>query len=332
MIYVPPLPCDIPGRVHGLDVSAEQPRLPMGAVVVAGVHWIDCKATESTWHDHMFATHVADTRAAELHAGAYHYLHSTDPWKPQADAYLRAVDGLDLKLRPSLDWEDAKRIIVYYPNSERIDWAATTEHAKVAVDCALGWLGYVHDQSGRRPTVYTGKFMTDIFKMAGVSLAPLLDYDLWQAAYRFGTDGRDYHLTAPQLIVVDGHAWDPRAWQWCGDGGPRIAGVSFNLDRDVLFGDGHDFDVWCADHPIAPSTIPSPPPPPPDPRTVLQHGGGTLADEQHSIMYELTHDDDEPDTPAETPAARRTTSSPNLPALKPNDTEPEDVADSRRRR
>jgi lysozyme len=240
--FDPPLPCDVPGRVSGIDISAAQPRLPMDRIVAAGNKWVCMKASEGTWPDHAFATHYADVTAAGLKREAYHFFRSSDPWQPQADEYLRCCDGKDFEMRPSLDWEDQKRILEIGPAR--------------ALAAALQWLDYVGMRVGRRPNVYTGKGVMDLFR--GLDLSPLLGYDLWCASYRFSpTDGHDFRLTAPLMPAP----WtEARAWQWGGNGAPRIEGVPFDLDRDVFFGDEAAFDAWCADvrpTPV-PSTLPSP--------------------------------------------------------------------------
>lgn len=235
-----PLPWDVPGRLRGADISSVQPRLPLDRLVAAGFRWVDMKATEATWDDPKFATHHADVDARDdIDAGAYHFWHSAEPWQPQADAFLRAIDGKRLTLRPTLDFEDQRRI---GPNP------------RLALAGATAWLAYVWHVTGRRPTVYTGKGVMDLLR--GLDLSELLQYDLWVAHYRWDpATGRDFGLEAPSIPAP----WtEARAWQVGGNGAPRVPGVPFDLDLDVFFGDDAAFRAWCEDRPT--TTLPSPAP------------------------------------------------------------------------
>jgi lysozyme len=237
-----PLPWDVPGRLRGADVSSVQPpRLPLDAFATAGFRWVDIKATEATWDDPRFAIHHADVAASGLATGAYHFFHSSEPWQAQADAFLRAIDGRDLTLRPTLDFEDQKRI---GPNP------------RVALADALAWLAFVWHQTGRRPTVYTGKGVMDL--LHGLDLSELLQYDLWVASYRWDpATGHDYGLTTPLMPAP----WtEARAWQVGGNGAPRVPGVPYDVDLDVFFGDDAAFVAWCEDRPATTQPAPAPGP------------------------------------------------------------------------
>lgn len=234
------LPWTLPDRLRGADVSVVQPRLPVAALVSAGFRWVDCKATESTWDDPRFALHHADVVAAGLGTGAYHFFHSSEPVQAQADAFLRAIEGVELTLRPTLDLEDQKRIVTAGPQR--------------ALDNACAWLRYVWQHGGRRPTVYTGPGVIALFH--GLDLSELAQYDLWVAHYRWDpATGRDLGLAAPTIPAP----WtEARAWQVGGNGAPRVPGVPFDLDLDVFFGDDASFRAWCEDRPM--TTLPAPGP------------------------------------------------------------------------
>lgn len=237
-----PYPHQIPGRTQGVDVSSVQPRLPWDVLRAGGASFAIVKASESGFSDHRFSTHIADASAAGLATGAYGFLHSSEPWQPQADEYLRATDGLGLPIRPVLDWEDQRRILAATP--------------RVALAAACAWLAYVRQHTGRRPIVYTGPGVIALFH--GIDLSELAAYDLWVAHYRIDpATGYDYGLQAPTVP----QPWtEARMWQWCGNRGPRFDGVPVDLDRSVFFGSQTDFDRWCDD--AAPTTEPAPAPAP----------------------------------------------------------------------
>lgn len=231
----PPLPWTIPGRLQGVDVSSSQATLPWQAIAAAGVVTASVKASEAMWNDARFAAHLAGARSVGLYTDSYHFLHSTKDGTKQGETYTRQLeaDG-GLIGRPTLDWEDTARVKLCGP--------------RIALDNALAFLRTVHKLTGRRPNLYTGPEFMKLF--AGqLDLYELAEYDLWVAHYRWHpVTGQDYGLEAPIVPKPWQHAM---AWQASGDHGPRIPGVSVDIDRDVLFfPDVAAYLAWCADVPV----------------------------------------------------------------------------------
>lgn len=240
-----PYPWDVHGRIHGLDVSAVQPRLPYPALLAAGVSFVIAKASEGEWDDHAFATHIADAQAADLATGSYHFFRSSDDPLAQMDVYARRLDGRNLTMRPVIDWED------------------TTRMQTVGLGKALDAVGLSAHQiqvlTGRKPTIYTGVGVVSLFHAPQYAdaLRALADVaDLWVAHYRWDAAGHDLGLEAPRIPAP----WtEARLWQCGGNGAPRIPGVPLDIDRDVFFGSRADFDRWC--DPSRAPTDPAPPEP-----------------------------------------------------------------------
>lgn len=258
-----PLPWLSPLVKRGLDVSsAQQPNAAlMRIAAAAGCVSCDVKACDyslahgAPYADPAYLAHLTLAREHGLATGTYAFFQSAAPWQPQAEQYLRTYDASGpLALRPTLDWEDADRIAA---NPGR------------ALDGALAWGQFVHQRTGRRPTIYTGKNITDILARAHLDASALLAYDLWQAHYRWDPKtGHDYGLAAPHPIYLGATVWPTVAWQCGGNGAPRLATppdaqghveiADVETDIDILYTPTiADFYAWCADEPFQPPVPPT---------------------------------------------------------------------------
>lgn len=265
------LPCDNPLWTPGVDVSSAQRALTpaeWAAVRASGARFAYAKIAESDYPmDPRAIDHARGARAAGLLFDGYGFIHSdrdgrlqAEAWAPKIEAVMRAIGTAALDLRFMIDCEDQARI------------AASPSRA---LDCWLSCADRLWQLTGEMPLIYTGPGPMALLRgLPAASIAALATYDVEIAHYRFDpASGRDYGLRAPTVPMP----WSSRpervrAWQWSGDRGPRIAGVPFDIDRDVYFGTEEELRAWglgevaSSASPPSPSTLPAPPDPAdPDP-------------------------------------------------------------------
>ncbi len=252
-----PYPWSLPGRVHGIDVSHAQADkkhisiLPWRDIAAFGCLFASIKLSEGNFHDLSAESQLDGARSVGLRTGSYHFFHSSEDPVVQATNYSSQYNRLGpFTERPVIDWED--------------DWRVRACGPQLALHNVLDTLSLVHRLTGRRPNVYTGPGFMAPFR--GLDLSQLLQYDLWVAHYRWGTDGHDYGLTKP---TIPGPWKVADAWQCGGDGAPRIPGVPVNLDRDIFFGEESAYLKWCEDKPT--------------PEPGLQMGDGGVANDSYYV-------------------------------------------------
>jgi GH25 family lysozyme M1 (1,4-beta-N-acetylmuramidase) len=272
------------GCIEIIDVSSVQQKIDFDAVVAwvgpdgERVEGIIAKASEGNADrpDAQFTRNWQETKRIGKPRGRYRFghpdmMHVRDA-QDEAERCVRLVEtaggftaGLDFA---ALDIEEARNI----PMGERfVRW--------IVEGCER-----TDELTGSREGVYCGgPFFTE---HAGKAVSPELLARLqrrwhWLAAY-VGDPTR--------FIATPWHDDGFRIWQESGDVAPPgqtllhvggIGGGRINVDRDFFRGTAADLRAWISSlviAPIAPVTQP-----PIDPRTVLQHGGSTLADNIHDL-------------------------------------------------
>lgn len=232
-------PSDNPLWTKGVDVSAVgQPNLLSWAHIAAnGERVAYVKSSEGLGpHGDSMADHHASGAADNgLLVDYYHFLHSDLSGKAQA---IFAVDTIaklktERKLRFMLDCEDQERIL-------RVG-------AAKSLDCWIECIDFLDDMLEERILLYTGKGVMDIFRRAklDVSLLHLVEMcDLEVAHYRIDPgSGYDYNIQEPNIPLPFTKA-NTICWQWAGNKGPRIPGITVDLDRDVWFMSEAELRAW----------------------------------------------------------------------------------------
>lgn len=239
-----PLPWDAPNTLQGVDVSGiGQPYpLPWHDIRKAGATFASIKASDALSPSSGFLMHLDGALGSGFDVGAYSFLHSNIDGQAQAETLSRVLDAYPnhaLKMRESLDWEDAKRVD---PKNGGAGPALALSHA-------LCFLRTIHRLRGRPPIVYTYPGFMDLFRSLfgdpryEDSITELGTYDLWISHFRWDPiTGHDYNLKAPR---IPGPWTLAKAWQTQGNKGPLIAGKQ--LDRDVFFGNKSGWDTFCSE-------------------------------------------------------------------------------------
>lgn len=170
----------------------KNPKLDFGAARAAGLNGVIYKASEgATVTDATYAKSRALAEKAGLLWGAYHFGTKADA-KTQANAFLKAAQPSENTLI-ALDFE-------------------RSGNNSMTKQGALDFLHEVEKRLGRKPKLYTGSYMYDLFgKTPQKDFAP---YALWWARY----------ADAPEVHPTWSHYW---LWQYTdGQSGPKPRNVS----------------------------------------------------------------------------------------------------------
>ena len=150
----------------------------------ANVHGVICKATEGPGLvDITFARRYQPAKAAGLLFGAYHFL------------------------RPGSVGQQVHHFLANVPQDDKILLALDHEDPKVPLENVFEWVTEVHEQTHRRPILYSGFLIKE--QLANVQAQHAREIAanlrLWLAEY------------GPRPICPPG--WDkPFLWQFTGDG------------------------------------------------------------------------------------------------------------------
>ena len=189
---------------QGIDISVYQPKVDWPKVQQAtGISFVLVKASQSNWPDPLFAKHWADTKAAGLLRGAYHFLRQAADPQQQVTAFLNALGQDPGELAPILDIEDTR----------------VTDPAQYAAAAQL-WLQQVENQLHRRPIIYTGGWWWDPnMLIAGHYPAWAGGYPLWVASWPLRTGvPTPAQLDQGQFTPVMPKSWTTwQFWQYTGD-------------------------------------------------------------------------------------------------------------------
>lgn len=231
-----PLPCDLPNRIAGVDFSEYQPiDTPWGPIRASGAVYVAIRVSSGVdYADSRAAEHARRAADGGMLVDFYHFLHSNENAKLQAEWCARRIEKMPIRhgRRAWCDWEDMARMKLVGP-------------ARALAAC-IAFCDRLDELVPGEAAIYTGpSVMSYIVAGTNIQLVqPLARRSLEVAHYRFDqATGYDYGLEKPTIPLP----WTSAVgWQWCGDHGPRIAGVPFDCDRDVVFGTRDDFDNWFA--------------------------------------------------------------------------------------
>lgn len=235
----------VPNRVNGIDLCYLQDTPPLDAKKIkeAGFEFAYVKSSQySSTRDNRFNSLVDRLRMAGLAVGAYHFCaHDTDPEK-QAEFFFRASEGLGQKpgeLPPMIDWEFCTPS-KYNPHPLHcVKWLQ-----KFASKAKELW----YERVPRFPVIYTYPYYSNGHQPALSEAGDLSKYPLCFASYKGVSDGRGYRLV-PWLPTEDANPfaaipkpWSKwTLWQYSGNNGLKVPGISFDCDRQLFNGTSGEF-------------------------------------------------------------------------------------------
>jgi GH25 family lysozyme M1 (1,4-beta-N-acetylmuramidase) len=207
--------------VEGIDVSHYEPNVDWAKVKAAGREFAFMKATEGTTYvDPSFTMHWANSKAAGVLRGAYHFHRVDSDPIAQADHFLATVGKLEPGDMIMLDVEDA---------NHGGTASSITANVKACIE-------HIASKAGQVPVLYTGMWYWTghMGTPTGFSKYPMF-IAAYPSAYSSFTN-KTYCPTIPD----DFKTW--AFWQYSdGDptvtaGIPTMPGVGQSCDRDVFNG------------------------------------------------------------------------------------------------
>ncbi len=201
-----PLPSDY--AVHGIDVSKYQGLIDWDRVKHSGVRFAWIKASEGgDLADNRFAENWANSRAAGVKHGAYHFVYWCRPWQEEMAFFERVAPVEDDALPPVLDVEAT-------PTSKTCRRHLQREET---IDEMRQMLAEMERHFGKKPVIYS----TVDFYQSILQGHALEDYPIWVRSTKY----------FPSVKYGD-RRW--HFWQYQSDG--HIDGINAKVDRNAFFG------------------------------------------------------------------------------------------------
>lgn len=244
-------PVIVEGRINGIDLCSIQDAVPINykAVADAGFHFAYVKCSQySSTRDHKYRKLVDGLLSAGLRVGAYHFCaHDTDPER-QAEFFFRASEGLGQKageLPPMMDWEFCTPS--KYPNHPKHCVTWIKKFARKVTE--LWYPDNAHRRIPRLPVLYSYPNYCGTHQPALSEEVELGEFPLCYASYKSKPNGKGSYELVPWLPSPEQgplHAipkpftrWT--LWQYSGDKGLRVPGISVDCDRQLFNGSQGDW-------------------------------------------------------------------------------------------
>ena len=203
-------------QVHGVDVSKYQGNVNWGAARNAGISFAFIKATEGGDHsDIAFPRYWAETRAAGIPRGAYHFYYFCRSGAEQAAWFIANVPREPGALPPVIDleWNHKSRTCPQRP-------APAEVHREVGQMLAI-----LHSHYGQRPIIYT---TVDFYRDTGIGR---MNAEFWLRS-----------VADHPRRTYPGQQWS--FWQYTGTG--TAPGFSGNVDLNAFAGSRAQWNRWLA--------------------------------------------------------------------------------------
>lgn len=199
--------------IHGVDVSRWQGDLDWRRMRASGVSFAFLKATEGGDHsDPMFRRYWAETRAAGIPRGAYHYFYFCRSGAHQAAWFISHVPRERGALPPVIDLEwTASRTCPRRPPANEV-----LREAKIFKDI-------LHRHYGQRPIIYT---TVDFYRDNNLRTWP---EEFWLRS-----------VAGHPNVVYPKQRWS--FWQYTGTG--TVPGARGNIDLNTFGGSAADWQQW----------------------------------------------------------------------------------------
>ena len=204
--------CGSGPTVKGIDVSYYQGTINWTDVSNAGIAYAFIRTSDGSYQDPNFDSYWADSRAAGIKHGAYHF------FRPESDPIAQA-DYLLSKIGGKLEADDLPPVL-------DVEVADNISAANIAAG-VKAWSDHVAAAIGRQPIIYTGMY----FWQGSVGNADMHADPLWHAQYT--------SASCPDIAST----WpDWTFWQYTSTG--TVAGISGGVDVDRFNGDAAAFTAF----------------------------------------------------------------------------------------
>lgn len=203
-------------QVHGVDVSRYQGNVNWHQARGAGISFAFIKATEGGDHsDPMFRRYWAETRAAGIPRGAYHFYYFCRSGAEQAAWFMANVPRERGALPPVIDleWNHQSRNCRYKPSPEEV---------RREVNIMMSML---HQYYGQRPIIYT---TVDFYRDTGVRS---VNAEFWLRS-----------VADHPRSTYPGQRWS--FWQYTGTG--TAPGFTGNVDLNAFAGSRAQWNGWLS--------------------------------------------------------------------------------------
>lgn len=197
--------------VHGIDVSHHQRHINWEKVATHEefkVRFCFMKATEGASHkDTQFKNYWAESKAAKLVRGAYHfYSHASSP-VAQANHYISMVQLEAGDMAPVLDFETESAAIGITQTRKNL----------------IKWLSIVENHYKIKPIIYTNSHMYQKYIKGHFGA-----YKFWIADYN--VSDIKHKMTDKEVLI----------WQYTERG--KVSGINTHVDVNAFLGQDQDFD------------------------------------------------------------------------------------------
>lgn len=202
--------------VHGVDVARYQGNVNWPLARRSGVSFAFIKATEGgDYTDPMFQRYWAETRAAGIPRGAYHFYYFCRSGAEQAAWFIANVPRERGALPPVLDleWNSHSRSCRYRPSP-----------AEVLREVNI-FMSMLHQHYGQRPIIYT---TVDFYRDTGVRN---VNAEFWLRS-----------VADHPRATYPGQRWS--FWQYTGTG--TAPGFNGNVDLNAFVGTRAQWNRWLA--------------------------------------------------------------------------------------
>lgn len=209
------------GWTFGIDVAYPQQNLDWDKVKANDVKFAYIKASESLFRDSYFFRNWQECQRVGIRRGAYHFAKVTgDPIK-QAMFHADVVGMLSDTDMPSLldfeeDFYSEKSKLKHVTSRERLQW----------IDAFCQELDR---HTRKRTAIYTGAFILGDDKSIDLSGRGLFLAQYTKQVYWLPKQWKDWTF-----------------WQYSGDHGEKLKGISVAVDRDWFKGTEEQLDDWIA--------------------------------------------------------------------------------------
>lgn len=222
-------------QIWGVDVSAIQGAIDWPAVRASGIEFAYVKASEGAGYtDPRFLRNAQGALEAGLAVGAYTFARPDS--KPgdaerEAEYFASLCRGLGLTMPGMLDLE-SKGLL---SGAGVLAWASQ-------------WCRAYQAATGEINGVYTGKYFFAALGSADPSFA---DLPLWVAQYpidpKRSPEAARAYMPPPGAMPKAPAPWErAQIWQYSGNHGKRVPGVSVDCDRNVWLGTRSEFEAFTS--------------------------------------------------------------------------------------